>query len=101
MAAYGSGYYGGGNYSYGVSLGAFAVEGASTVTAAGVRYALGAFAVSSASLMAADSVVVKLAAADMPSSSAISCWLRGSASPLGPQPYLLRLPYQRQACGMR
>jgi hypothetical protein len=65
MAAYGSGYYGGGNYSYGVSLGEFAVVGASTVAVAGVRYVSGAFAVSCASSMDAGAVVVKFAAADM------------------------------------
>lgn len=59
MAAYGSGYYGGGNYSYGVSLGAFDVTATSSVTAAGLRYAIGAFDIASTTTVAVAANVVK------------------------------------------
>ena len=49
MAAYGSGYYGGGNYSYGVSLGALAVTDASTMAVVGRVVARGAFDITDAS----------------------------------------------------
>lgn len=59
MAAYGSGYYGGGNYSRGVSLGAVAIVDTSTASASGTRVCEGAFSVSSSSSSSIDANVVK------------------------------------------
>ena len=72
MAAYGSGYYGGGNYSYGVSLGAVDFQGTSTATAAGVRFTFGAFEVTAASDVAADGTRVAFMSASVASDSVIS-----------------------------
>jgi hypothetical protein len=49
MAAYGSGYFGGGNYSYGVSLGALTAAAQSAASIAGVRVVNGAFTVAASS----------------------------------------------------
>ena len=69
MAAYGQGPYGGGNYSYGVSLGAveFAASSAATVAASAVLS--GAFSVSASSNVVVDALRVAVGAADVVSSS--------------------------------
>lgn len=72
MAAYGSGYYGAGNYSFGVSLGELNIVAASAVTAAGLRYAVGAFDVSASSVATALAVTVKDASFGVIASSASS-----------------------------
>ena len=70
MAAYGSGYYGGGNYSYGVSLGEAALAGVSSVTAAGTRFTFGEVLIAASSSVAANAIVVKDAAFAVSASSA-------------------------------
>jgi hypothetical protein len=72
MAAYGSGYYGGGNYSYGVSLGAVAFQGTSTATAAGVRFTFGAFEVTSTSDVVINGTRIAFMSASVASDSVIS-----------------------------
>jgi len=58
MAAYGSGPYGGGNYSFGISLGEASIEGVSSVGADGLRIAIGDVAVNSESSVVVDGVRV-------------------------------------------
>jgi len=54
MASYGSGYYGGGNYSYGVSLGELTAAAQSAASIAGVRVVNGSFTVSASSAVSVD-----------------------------------------------
>ena len=59
MAAYGSGYYGGGNFSYGVSLGEASSNSASSIAVAGAVLLNASFDVNDSSTVAATAVTVK------------------------------------------
>jgi len=67
MAAYGSGYYGGGNYSFGVSLGLVEVSSTSSATAAAVRYAFGEVSMATQSVVVIDGVRVAFISASVAS----------------------------------
>ena len=54
MAAYGSGYYGGGNYSYGVSLGEVAITPSSLFSADAIRFTFGSAGISAAATIVVD-----------------------------------------------
>lgn len=71
MAAYGSGYYGGGNYSFGVSLGAAEITSTSSVTAAGFRTTFGAFAVLAESSVVVNAIRIAFMSASVASDSII------------------------------
>lgn len=58
MAAYGSGYYGGGNYSYGVQLGALNVSDTSTVTVVGQSLKNAQAAISSSSTVSIGAIKI-------------------------------------------
>lgn len=67
MAAYGSGYYGGGNYSYGISLSGFAASSGSTAAIEGGLIISGEMTVASSSSAAIDAVRVAFMSASVAS----------------------------------
>jgi hypothetical protein len=69
MAAYGSGYYGGGNYSYGVSLGAADITATSSASVSGTRFVFGAFDVVASSTVVVDGKRVQFSGFDLSASS--------------------------------
>ena len=71
MAAYGQGPYGGGNYSFGVSLGAVDFVAQSTATIAGTSILNGAFAINSSSTVVVDGVRVAFMEAHVASDTII------------------------------
>ena len=72
MAAYGSGNYGRGRYSFGEDLGAFAIIADSSVAISGIAVKTGAFAVNSESSVAIDSIKIVTASVVIDSTSAIT-----------------------------
>jgi hypothetical protein len=54
MAAYGAGYYGGGNYSFGISLGEVAITPSSAFSVDAFRFTFGAAEISAATTVAID-----------------------------------------------